>query len=247
MNYDAIYQRLINSARCRGLDKKVLQGYFEKHHILPKCMGGDDSYDNLVLLTGREHFIAHKLLCKLYPDNRSLFFALYQMSISHTNRGYRVTSREYQLLKSSFSLQQSGENNPAKSPEVRLKMSAAKKGKPSTFKGKKMSDYSRKKLSNSQKGKHVGERNNMYGTRPWKTGPSLKSAASQRVWACAKEAYELFIKGCGHKKIYSILEVEGSNKSSFIKMVEHFKRGWNPNYDSEWKGAFEFNPYKDIS
>jgi hypothetical protein len=40
-------------------------GYSEKHHILPKCMGGTDESSNIVSLTAREHFIAHILLAKM--------------------------------------------------------------------------------------------------------------------------------------------------------------------------------------
>ena len=56
--------------------------YYELHHILPKCLGGDDYSENLVLLTAREHFIAHKLLTKIYPDNKKLIFALWCFLLS---------------------------------------------------------------------------------------------------------------------------------------------------------------------
>ena len=39
-------------------------GDFEKHHILPRSIGGTDDADNLVKLTPREHFVAHRLLTK---------------------------------------------------------------------------------------------------------------------------------------------------------------------------------------
>ena len=38
----------------------------EKHHIIPRCMGGNDLKNNLVSLTIEEHFLAHKLLAKIY-------------------------------------------------------------------------------------------------------------------------------------------------------------------------------------
>lgn len=41
----------------RGLD--LSQTYTEKHHIIPKSLGGDNSKTNLVVLTGRQHFICH--------------------------------------------------------------------------------------------------------------------------------------------------------------------------------------------
>lgn len=248
MKYGDIYQRLIDSAKYRGLDKKSMLGYYEKHHILPKCLGGDDSTDNLVLLTGREHFIAHKLLCKMYPENKSLFFALYQMSIDPTDREYKVTASGYERLRTKFCLQQTGNSNPAKRPEVRKKMSEARKGRPSSFLGKKFSEESRKKLSEAHIGMHKGELNPCYGLRPWETPRSRVSAASQLSWSKADQAHTLFLKGMSHKSIYKRLDLPGTNPSSFIKMVEHFRMGWVPENDTRWLAfTAEFNPYKDIS
>lgn len=249
MNYLRVYSELINSSLQRGLDKNKLHGYFECHHILPRCMGGDNSPDNLVLLTGREHFIAHKLLLKIYPDSRPLLTAVLLMSRAPAalSNGRKVTSTEYGRFRQMFATGQTGEGNPAKCPLVREKMSLARKGRPSSFKGKVMSADSRKKLSDSHKGKHSGENNVMYGTKPWNTGSSIKSEVSQRVWASAKEAYGLFLQGNGHKAIQKALSIKGSNKSSYIKMVEHFRKGWNPYEDEEWLFTFEINPYKDIS
>ena len=39
--------------------------YYESHHIIPKSIGGSDINSNLVLLTYREHIIAHYLLIKI--------------------------------------------------------------------------------------------------------------------------------------------------------------------------------------
>ena len=64
MNYEKIYNQIIERAKNR-----VLEGYGEKHHIIPKCMGGKNNLDNLVNLTAREHFLSHwfvslKLFCQ---------------------------------------------------------------------------------------------------------------------------------------------------------------------------------------
>lgn len=75
MNYQKVYDELVDKCVPRGLNKKVLEGYFEKHHIIPKCLGGTNSSDNYVLFTAREHVIAHKLLWKANPENYSLMWA----------------------------------------------------------------------------------------------------------------------------------------------------------------------------
>jgi hypothetical protein len=74
VNYAAAYDRLISRARGRNR-----HGYMERHHVLPKCMGGTDEKGNLVLLTAKEHFIAHKLLARMHPDVYGLWQALVAM------------------------------------------------------------------------------------------------------------------------------------------------------------------------
>jgi hypothetical protein len=68
MNYVIHYQRLMD----RSPKVKPKTGYFERHHILPKCMGGNNEKINLVYLTPEEHYVAHQLLVKMYPGNRKL-------------------------------------------------------------------------------------------------------------------------------------------------------------------------------
>lgn len=104
MDYQLIYNNIINNAltsnRSKGKDV-----YYERHHIIPKCLGGTNDKDNLVNLTAREHFIAHRLLCKIYPDNNKLKFAFWSMCNQLTGdviRDYKVSSRTYAEAKELF-------------------------------------------------------------------------------------------------------------------------------------------------
>ena len=36
--------------------------YQERHHIIPKCLGGSNEENNLIWLYAQEHYFAHKLL-----------------------------------------------------------------------------------------------------------------------------------------------------------------------------------------
>jgi hypothetical protein len=96
MNYKEIYNRLIERARNRKLDC-----YTERHHIIPRCMGGDNHNSNIVNLTPKEHFIGHKLLVEIYPDNGKLIHAYWLMANNKSDdrREYNVSSREYERLK----------------------------------------------------------------------------------------------------------------------------------------------------
>jgi len=76
--------------------------YYESHHIIPRCMGGDDSKDNLILLTAREHFLCHWLLVEMYPNNSKLHYAFWGMcnqKNKHQNREYYISSRVYESAK----------------------------------------------------------------------------------------------------------------------------------------------------
>lgn len=97
MLYSKIYDSIIERAKTR-----VLIDYSEKHHILPKCLGGTDTHNNLVKLTFREHFICHQLLCKMYPDNQKLIFAFSSMvraSRKNIERFEILTSRHFEIVK----------------------------------------------------------------------------------------------------------------------------------------------------
>lgn len=74
MNYSKIYSDLIARAK-----ERTLEGYVERHHIIPKCMGGLDSKENLVPLTPEEHYIAHLLLVKIYPSHEGLIYSANMM------------------------------------------------------------------------------------------------------------------------------------------------------------------------
>jgi hypothetical protein len=115
MNYKLIHDSIINRAKSRVLPKEV---YTERHHIIPRCMGGSDDKSNLVDLTAKEHFIVHKLLVGIYPDSNELVNAIWCMSNLNNSMGrnYRVGAMEYERLKSKWALilsdKMSGENNP---------------------------------------------------------------------------------------------------------------------------------------
>lgn len=62
MNYHAIYRSLCT----RGQQHRGLEGRVERHHIVPRHAGGDDSRSNLTDLTPKEHCLAHALLYRMH-------------------------------------------------------------------------------------------------------------------------------------------------------------------------------------
>lgn len=78
--YTKIYFKLIERAKSRTPEYST---YYEKHHILPKSLGGKNKNDNIVKLTGREHYIAHLLLWKMFDlgtrERKKMAYAANQM------------------------------------------------------------------------------------------------------------------------------------------------------------------------
>ena len=74
MNYTKIYNDLIFSRKLLNRRKKD-DKYYENHHIIPKCLGGTNDVDNLIDLTPEEHYLAHQLLVKMYPNHAGLAYA----------------------------------------------------------------------------------------------------------------------------------------------------------------------------
>lgn len=66
--YYTIYFNIVNAAKYR----KNVNCYTEKHHIIPKSLGGKNNKENLVLLTAREHYVAHRLLIKMYSGEEKI-------------------------------------------------------------------------------------------------------------------------------------------------------------------------------
>jgi hypothetical protein len=83
---------------------KSIEGYSEKHHIIPRSLGGDDSVNNIAILTAKEHYIAHLLLTKITDGaNRQKMLHAYvmiaQCKDKNQLRENKVNSRLYQKIK----------------------------------------------------------------------------------------------------------------------------------------------------
>jgi len=88
--------------------------YMERHHIIPKCMGGSNKEENLIWLTPSEHYIAHKMLMEENPKNKKLAYAFSRMAFSCSYKDMRgdfMTPSEYEEARILFAKMCSGENN----------------------------------------------------------------------------------------------------------------------------------------
>lgn len=120
-----IYNRLCESRK--NLNRKKGDGnYYELHHIKPRWLGGGNEKENLVLLTAREHYLAHYLLFLHYRD-RSSAAAFHIMNESCNSDN--LDAKKYAEVREWQSNNLKGDKNPAKRKEVREKISKAVSGK----------------------------------------------------------------------------------------------------------------------
>lgn len=153
MNYQRIYDQLIARAVGRSINE-----YTESHHIVPRCMGGSDEGSNLVRLTAEEHFVAHKLLVKIHPNNGKLAFAMLALCMNYN--GMRPNNKLFGWVRRSVAeairMQKTGRACP---PWVAEKIRIANKGK-------KVPQERREKHSKALKGRpHTPEHNAKVGRK----------------------------------------------------------------------------------
>ena len=155
MNYIKIYWSIIHNR----LHNKV-DGYVEHHHIIPRSEGGNDDKSNIVALTAREHYICHLLLAKIYNDYKMLSAVVFmQCKTKRQKRDFKFNSHLYEQIRKDFS----------------IKNSEAHKGKPSWNKGRKWSDATKAKISNSKRGQ-----------QSWLKGKHLSAETKAKLSAARK-------------------------------------------------------------
>lgn len=144
-NYTAEYFSIINKYKEEQkavVNKKDIDGYCEKHHIIPKSFGGSDKKENIVFLSAKDHFRCHQLLVlmtegELKSKMCSGLWRMMNKQSKNQNRDYSFTPDEYEEARINHAISHSqritGKNNSfynkRHSSETIEKMSKAKKGK----------------------------------------------------------------------------------------------------------------------
>ena len=136
--YTKCYYSIIDRAQ-----QRTLQGYTEKHHIIPKSFGGSNRKENIAVLTAREHYICHLLLTRMTEGalKAKMFLALRRFNKVLFKRNSRFY--ETQRIKANEAFR-----GYTHSPEAiaKIKASASKKRRP-------MSEETRAKIGSANKGK----------------------------------------------------------------------------------------------
>lgn len=201
MNYDEFINNILQT---RGRFN-CGNSYSERHHILPKCLGGTNEKDNLIDLYPQEHFIAHKLLTQKYPDNIKIIqaYACMAFTSNEYEQRYELTPEEYAEARQIFSngLKEKYKDK-TQHPSYGTHISEERKKKISEInKGNKYcvgrvvseetrekignanrnpSEETRQKMSESRKGKHLrGENSN---------AKKVIRLSDKKIYDCMKDA-----------------------------------------------------------
>lgn len=134
MTYDEFIENILDTRGRFGIPDGE---YKERHHIVPKCLGGTNNQENLVDLYAREHYEAHRMLAEENPNVQSLVYAWWlmaNMENPHESR-YALSAEEYEDARKAYAVVRSsirGSNHPnygkPMSEEQKQKLSHAKVG-----------------------------------------------------------------------------------------------------------------------
>jgi len=179
VNYRRIYSQIVERAKTRPRP----DCYCERHHVVPKSMGGTDATENIVVLTAREHYLAHWLLFKIHRT-REMAFAWHRMTCGKKSvQRYSSKTFAYAAIARANAMRDMFSGKTL-TPEHKEKLRAAKLGKTyaemgraaSSLAGRTLSDEHKAKVAASSKGRRLpdaarrklsegmaGDRNHRYG------------------------------------------------------------------------------------
>jgi hypothetical protein len=161
---------------------KEPSGYVENHHIVPRSIGGDNNKLNLIFLTAKEHFIAHKLLSEMFDNKHfqeKMIYALWMLSTTRDDKTI-LTAEEYEEIKIKYIEILKGHAywlGRHHSQETKDKISNDRMGEKHHFYGGTHSQETKDKISKAATGQirseeyrkniseaKMGEKNGMFGT-----------------------------------------------------------------------------------
>jgi len=223
MNYKKIYDLIIERSKHR-----ILTGYKESHHIIPRCLGGTDDEHNLTDLTPEEHYLCHLLLVKIYPNNIKLVKAAMFMTSSNIN--VKRNNKAYGWLRRQFS-EFMKTNNPNLNGFARKKY-IEEHGIPVVNK-----NYITQEWRDNISKRMLGENNPIAGIKAWNHPRATDYTKS--IWKQADKIYNVWLQNNkpSYCKLHSLINgkmYDSKSVGPFMNMVKYFRNGWVPTQDTEW-------------
>jgi hypothetical protein len=93
------YTKWYNNIILQSQKRIAISSHTEKHHIIPRSLGGNNSKKNIAVLTPKEHFLCHLLLTKMVAGQaqfKMLKALTMMMGVKNIGKGrYIANSRWY--------------------------------------------------------------------------------------------------------------------------------------------------------
>lgn len=218
MNYQKIHDSIISNAVNRG----ALSVYTEKHHIVPKSMGGSNRKSNIAVLTAREHFMVHWLLKKIHKS-KSMTYAFFAMTKMGNKSQERYTSHSFKYARESMASHLSNNMSGKNHPFYGLK------GKDSPSYGMKRGEEARKNMSEACMGKRVGLNNcRSRQIKNMTTGEVFESARQAQLKTSGNVYYAAYNGGTASGDEYRFLDKEGGIVEPKVKLKGYRVGSSNP-------------------
>lgn len=147
------YSRWYNALIAKAKSRDSLTGYVEKHHIIPRCMGGSNEESNIATLTYREHFIVHWLLSKFTTGQAKRKMQSAIGTMTRSKGGRTIAAWQYAKARRSNADASVGNKH---TDESKAKMSKAHMGNKGAL-GIKHTDETKAKMSAAQIGRPRGK------------------------------------------------------------------------------------------
>jgi hypothetical protein len=206
--------------------------YFEGHHIIPKSKGGSGNSTrpknnpNIVLLTSREHFLAHWMLWRIYGD-RSSALAFHKMLSSNKNQNRITSSRGYEEAREAFRLTNIG--NQYGKGKTKIISEEQKKNHSLIMKGRYLGDnnpFFNKKHTKESKDKMRKSREGINKDKIWNYNGKkiiIKDDIVIGVFDTTQEVADFI--GCSASNVGHVLS--GNQKTAKGFQIKHFKEYYN--------------------
>jgi len=226
MNYEKIYNDFIEDRRTTE-DALIASGeYFERHHVVPRSMGGTDDASNMIALTAGDHYFAHLCLAKAYggsqwlgvwatsgmdKDNRrkiDLFSLRAMVNFARINMAQHLSDTQKGVAKPHMA----GEKNPMNTSEYREKQLAAVRSEQYR---KKMSAISRRTQNDPEV-----QKKRIANTDFAKTAESMKKLWADPCYAKRMSEAHIGQKAWNKGKGRSIVNVTTSTTYANIRDAE---------------------------
>ncbi len=162
--YTHWYCNLINKSIERNW-KKGNGIYLEGHHVVPKSISGDTLRSGFkVYLTAREHYICHLLLPKMLEgeNKRKMLFALHRLCTGN-KKNYIKSSFVYETIKQNMCSAAKIRSKEYWDSLTQEQKSFMRAGEKNSRWGAIVTEETRKKISESNKGRFSGSKHPLYG------------------------------------------------------------------------------------